>query len=237
MHLLVWRRDFNVWFISNERLKMEQGKVGVQGFDAELEVIRAKKGPQVIGLDLDGVLARFSPAYARLLTEETGITFPDYNIVEPETWYWERDAGVTEEQESRVWDRIRKDPYFWQGFKRYSGVNDFCENLCNTDHMIYFITDRSGIMPQHQSQWWLKYHCHIPMPNVIISNKAGKGVICKALGVNVFLDDKAENIEDVWSQSPMTDCYMLKKPYNSRLHGMEKLVTSLDEFGAKAGLF
>jgi len=190
----------------------------------------------VLGLDCDGVFCNFSTGYAKLLTEETGITFPDYSQIEPEVWYWEREAGVTKEQEARVWGRIKSDKAFWLDLHPHEGAVGFLEDLDLTEHEVYFITDRPGYRSQHQTANWLKAHLKNIDPAVIISRN-GKGSVCKALGIDVYLDDKPENVQDVWEKSPKTACYMLKKPYNKELYSMDKAVESLEEFGWKAKLW
>lgn len=188
----------------------------------------------ILGLDVDGIFSNFSTGYAKVLTEETGIIFPDYSKVEPETWYWEREAGVTKEQEAKVWERIKASPYFWLDLEPHEGAVDFLNKLNETFHEVYFITDRPGHRSQDQTVQWLSYW--IDSPSVIIS-RHGKGVVCKAIGIEVYLDDKQENILDVLEKSPLTDCYMLNKPYNKELHGIDLAVKSLAEFGDRTNLW
>lgn len=188
----------------------------------------------VIGIDCDGVLANFSVAYAKLLTAQTGIKFPDYSKEEPTTWYWEREAGVTKLEEAQVWEQIRADKRFWFNLAPCQGAPEFLNNLDLMEHEVYFVTDRSGWMPQYQTSCWLQQF--YTDPSVIISRK-GKGAICKAIGIDVFLDDKVENIESIWSESPMTQAWMLRKPYNEKLHGADRVVGSLEEFAERTKLW
>lgn len=189
----------------------------------------------VIGIDIDGVLARFNPAYARLLTKESGINFPDFNLGEPETWNWERDAGVTYEQETRVWEGIKRDRRFWFSLDPTPEAPEFLSKLDMMEHETYFITDRTGWMPQYQSTCWLEQW--FGQPSVIISKKIGKGKICQALGIEVFIDDKVENIKNIWEHSPSTEAFVLKKPYNKELHESVNLVNGLEEFADRTRLW
>ena len=69
-----------------------------------------------LGVDLDGVCCDFSTAYAKVLTKETGIVFPEVSETWPDVWFWEREAGVTPEQEKLVWDThiLQVGSKFWE---------------------------------------------------------------------------------------------------------------------------
>jgi hypothetical protein len=120
--------------------------------------------------------------------------------------------------------------------KPLPGAKEFLEKLANHAHEVYFITDRPGLYTQLQTLTWLDPV--FPGACVIISRK-GKGIAAKALSLDVYLDDKVENIEDMWEISPGTDTFMLKYPYNATLQESmgDRAVSSLEEFAERTRLW
>lgn len=189
----------------------------------------------VVGIDCDGVLCNFTKGYAALLTAETGIVFTDEEIAAPATWYWDRAHGVTREQEDKVWKQIKSAPAFWYGLDALPRADAFLVDLSDSSHEVYFITDRPGYMPQTQTQMWLQEHGYA-CPSVCISRN-GKGAVAAALKLDVYIDDKGENVLDVIAKSPTTRTYKLRYPYNEAFDpGPGMTVDTLDEFWQKAGL-
>jgi hypothetical protein len=43
---------------------------------------------------------------------------------------------------------------------------------------------------------------------------SNKGACCKALGIEVYIDDRDVNVFDVRSQSPETQTFLLDQPWN-----------------------
>lgn len=169
----------------------------------------------------DGILADFNSAYIQLVRKLTGRDlFPQgYNKDIIETWSYPESFGYTKDEISGVWDWIARDDEFWFNLKPLEGAEDFLEKLAYEEmaapHDIYFITSRVGYDVKRQSEGWLREHgwgtaCD---PTVLISSE--KGLCCKALKINAYIDDKNENCEQVLLESPKTLCYMLARPWNS----------------------
>lgn len=173
----------------------------------------------ILGIDIDGIVASFEHGYAPLLTQVSGIQFPNLGKPDwPTTWFWEREAGVTKEQESKVWNEcIIPSTTFWESLPPHLGALDFIGALgdLNYDHDVYFVTNRIGQHVKYQTENWLMRHGWIEdeTPTVIISGD--KGAVCKALKITHYIDDKIENCQDVVIQSPKTQCFMLARPYNN----------------------
>lgn len=170
----------------------------------------------VIGIDVDGIVANFEAGYAPLLTQVSGIEFPLLGQAGwPDTWFWERAAGVTKEQEDQVWNEmILPSDDFWFNLSPHQGAEKFLVQLSARQYEddVYFITNRPGHFAKGNTEDWLtKYG--VDRPTVLISGD--KGACCKALKVGLYIDDKNENCDDVLLQSPKTLCYMLARPYNS----------------------
>lgn len=187
-----------------------------------------------IGIDCDGVLANFNCGYAGILEGMGAKKFPDFSTCEPQTWQWERHAGVSKSMEVEAWKRIVESPYFWCDLTPCDGAVDFLKRLTREgSHEVFFITNRSGINPRRQTKIWLQWHGHAGEPTVLICKE--KGPLALGLALDVFIDDKTENYRDVINESPKTRVFRLVKPYNSPVNGVQD-VRSLLEFYVKAEL-
>ena len=165
-----------------------------------------------IGFDVDGVLAAFIPSYERKFVEVTGRnTFPGT----PESvteWNWPSLYGYTREETSEVWKRIKADSYFWRSLRPEADFPYFRQWFANNRHYeLYFVTNRMGIRPKYQTEQWFVEHLGAQV-TVLISE--AKGSIAKALNLDFYIDDKAENILHVQELSPTTFAYLLDRPYN-----------------------
>lgn len=171
----------------------------------------------VIGVDIDGVLADFNTNYIDLVREVTGRDlFPKgYTWADIETWSYPETFGYTDAEITKVWDHIAASRTFWRTLRPYASTYNFLYDLSGLEHDVYFITSRIGKREQMQTMDWLiefgwkTDHA----PTVLISSK--KGECCHALKVNLYIDDKNENCEDVVKQAPDTECWMLAQPWNS----------------------
>lgn len=176
-----------------------------------------------IGIDVDGVLARFDLAYAELVRQDTGLTFPIHDPAWPATWHWDRERfkseGMSEADakatEDRIWDRItRQGSPFWAVLEAYPGAADALYRLTGLRryaHDIYFITARPGHFAKWLTEMWLLVN-GAEAPTVLIAKK--KGLIAEALELDIFVDDKPENITDVLMARPEVRAYLIDRPYN-----------------------
>jgi hypothetical protein len=180
-----------------------------------------------IGIDIDGVLAAFVPAYVEKLTKVSGIQFPVGDPNFPSTWYFEREAGVTRPQENEVWDQIRQSA-FWATLLPMPGALDVIRELDQLSLLgradVYFITSRPGQSAKRLTEFWLT-KLGMENPTVILADE--KGPVARGLKLDVFIDDRPENIADVfeWTRRPQTPragdyagpqtrVYMIDAPYN-----------------------
>lgn len=167
----------------------------------------------VIGVDIDGVLANFTDAYAKLLTAQTGIQFPKASEDWPPVWNWDRAAGVISSHEQIVWAKIRlKATQFWRGLSPLEGAVAAIRRL---DYLskhgsdVYFLTHRMGEEAKLQTERWLYDH-GMDFPTVLLAER--KLPILLALEVGCFIDDKVSTVEEVAGQIPNT--YLKDAPYN-----------------------
>lgn len=166
-----------------------------------------------IGIDVDGVLANFNESYIELIKKETGIALPKPDATYPDQWHYERAGGVTREQENRIWEEI-KSTQFWGTLQPMAGALDALRRLNAlrfTGVQSYFITSRPGRMAKFYTEMWLKFH-GMDMPTVVIADD--KGSVAKGIVLDVFVDDKPENIQDVAATTARTRVYLIDQPYN-----------------------
>ena len=173
-----------------------------------------------VGCDIDGCLAKFNDACADLFTEQTGVRFPKESDIWPNTWHWERVAGVTKEDEKAVWDVIKRSDDFWFNLPPYPGACAFLTWLKYFEQDVYFVTNRSGHRAKYQTERWL-HKTGYAEPTVLISQE--KDLVCKALKLTHYIDDKLENCAAVASFAPETKGYMFKRPWNEPIQMVPRL--------------
>lgn len=193
---------------------------------------------KVIGFDVDGVLANFFDAYERVIIEVSGedrFGEDRYPNQLPQSWNWPQESfGYSSEVINEVWRKIKNDAEFWWMLDPLPGVDDFLTSFSILAEAkgweLYFITDRPGIDAQAQTADWL-WRYGVDQNHVIISRK-GKGAVCSALSIDYYIDDKPENIVDVWEKSPETELFLLDYPYNQDGQGNAVFtrVHSLNQF-------
>lgn len=187
-----------------------------------------------VGIDIDGVIGNFFQPYERLVVKLTGRDLFGPNKwpkALPQCWDWPQSFGYTDEEIKWCWKYIKSHPEFWKSEPHLPGMNDV-KQINVVKHDIYYITNRPGQGAQNVSHDWLTVH-GIYDPNVIVVER--KGPICAALGLDVYIDDKYENVIDCQKESPSTRTYMPDYPYN-RQGPVERRVESVYEVLRKEGL-
>ena len=167
-----------------------------------------------IGIDMDGVLAEFNTDYVELLEEVSGTkTFQDiYNGWEPSEWNYEHTLGFTPQDVNEAWRRIGESDSFWFNLAPlYPELN--LKGLHESNDL-YFITARPGATAKQQSERWIQMVYDFPGTVVMSSNK---GPLAAGIGLDLFIDDRAENIWSVKGSSPGTQCFVLDHPYNRHI--------------------
>lgn len=178
-----------------------------------------------VGVDCDGILCQFDKGYVPLLREASGLPFPRLG---EEGWpdCWNYEEGVTTEQYHKVWEQIKSSDNFWATLPPHEGAETFLFGLKKLDDIeVYFITHRPGETAKKQTEEWLRNHGY-DKANVVVTSK--KGEACRDLDVDIYIDDKVENCEDVRDTS-MTECFMLARPWNKDIDEIYRLA-SLKEF-------
>jgi len=179
-----------------------------------------------IGLDVDGVLAAFSPKFIEI----ANYLFKLKLKPEDQTGWAHQSLGLSNKQADKVWEVIDETPNWWL---EELPVLPNTESLSNANfkHRLYFITKRNptecGLPMEEQTAVWLRRHFFIPNPTVIVTER--KGDVANALELDYFVDDKHENCFDVITKSPRTITFIHTAPYN-RKYNYANRAANVNEF-------
>jgi 5'(3')-deoxyribonucleotidase len=149
-----------------------------------------------IGIDMDGVLADFVTSHIQAIKKITGKELPPLSDTYPDVWDYDKAAGVTSEERNQVWEYIKASG-FQAKLLPLPGAVEAIERLnaaAYGGHHVYFITSRTGSLAKMHSEQWLRWH-GMDNPTVLIAHN--KGPVALGLELEVFIDDRPENNEDV----------------------------------------
>lgn len=167
-----------------------------------------------VGLDVDGVLARFNDRYIDLIVEVTGRDLFGSRPVDIRTWnYPEQQFGYSDDEMSKVWGVITSSLDFWRNLDAYDDTARQLRRLAflaEHTHDVYFVTSRPGVRAKAQTERWLAAH-GFPEPTVLITSH--KGLAARTLALDVYVDDRWENALDV--ATTKTRSYLLTQSWNA----------------------
>ena len=179
-----------------------------------------------VGCDVDGVLANFNFDYQQTIIRITGHNlFQPCDQENPPVWNYPELRGYTKEEMRKVWDYIRTSDDFFERLLPLDGATslDLVMPGLEDHHDIYFITNRPGVTAKRQTErWlfhWLNYGLTPYTSTVLIAEN--KAVIAQGLKLDVYLDDKWENAWEVGFTVPTCRVYLLDRPYNHRMTGID----------------
>ena len=174
-------------------------------------------GPIKVGVDLDGVLCNFSFKFSEILNKlyKSPILKDRTQIKQ---WNWHLWYPLPKKLIDDAWEHIIKYEYdFWVDLLPldYTDLLTFRNEIYNNYKVdTYFITSRvqtPGDSVVKQSQFWLNER-GFKNPSVIVSDK--KGIVCDALDISYFIDDKWDNCVEVKSRNPLCKVFCLNAEYN-----------------------
>ncbi len=180
-----------------------------------------------VALDIDGVLANYNAGMASIARGLYGIELPVHPGDIPEYCHYSKVLG--KERFAVVWDMATRNPHFLVDLPPLASPQEFAmiESL-NLIANVYFVTRRLAFGSKTITEQWLIHH-GISAPTVILSGD--KGLIAKAVNANFILEDSADNVLSVRTQSPETQAYLMRYPYNTwAVKAATKCVTSVGEF-------
>ena len=170
-----------------------------------------------LGIDVDGVLAAFAPAYEQRIVEVTGRDLFWPKPFTPDRWHYPEHLGYTAGEMKAVWDSIRQDQGFWRLLPRYDGVDDTVLLRgwsCTGNHSIYFVTTRVGESAKWQTERWFKDWWGEEFAATILITR-NKPYAAVALELDVFIDDYHQNTQQLALSVPACHTYLLNRPWNA----------------------
>lgn len=184
-----------------------------------------------VGVDLDGVVAQFSPTFIKMANEKFGL-----NMTQDKQTGWQFQCqGLTVEQENSIWEDIENTPNWWGTLPPFENASDL--EKASKVFRLYFITSRvptKGLPLEDQAANWLRAHFGITFPTVIVSDH--KGPIASALNLDYFIDDRDKNCLAVRAFSPFTKVFINDAPYNQDfVSGSVERAYGLNDFFNKIG--
>lgn len=130
---------------------------------------------------------------------------------EPDTWEWPAKFGYTKQEEELAWQHIDTHPQWWLHLAVYPDANVPLVDYAAAGHALYFITARRGAHVQYVTTEWLALNYKIQAAVILTKQK---GLFCKSLGIDAFIDDKPEMAIDVKLHSSRTRVHLRKRPHN-----------------------
>jgi uncharacterized HAD superfamily protein len=172
-----------------------------------------------VGIDVDGVLAEFNAGFIALVKEKLGVELPPVSENYPDTWNYDIEAlkvHYGDEQRAKeasreLWGTIAASHSFWMKLQPISQPLLYKLADVAAMHTFYFITSRPGGSAKFQTEaWLLKWFA---LPTVLIASD--KGPVAKSLGLELFIDDKPENANEV-AEATEGKCLVLmpERPWN-----------------------
>ncbi|MGE5216424.1 MAG: 5' nucleotidase, NT5C type [Chloroflexota bacterium] len=182
-----------------------------------------------LGFDIDGVLADFITPFLSLLEIRTGSGPIDpASVTDPN---FTQHPFLTKETVIECMEAASYDPDFWRLLAPLPSPEQWrALDQLSRDHQVVFITHRwvRDTYDIHRVTCdWLRRH-GIADP-VVHFTQEKKSVLVKELNVELFVDDRRENCEDV---ANFTDAavFMPHRPYNQSFHHPKvRRIQQLDE--------
>lgn len=185
--------------------------------------------------DVDGVFADFVRAFNEAALNIYPGCLENIDVV-PTDWNWS--TLLYPEQVKTVLDALPTVSNFWMRLRPYMNVESIFTGIKNLDlHDIYFVTNRfdtPGISTSIQTRLWISEilglkRCQFSVV-VVGSNPVAKAQFARAVGAQVSIDDKPENVRAL-AAVPGHQARLLTAPWNMA-------ATDLDNFRvASVGMF
>lgn len=150
-----------------------------------------------VGLDIDGVVADFLPAFLRCLEKKVGNGSIALDTITDMSF--KRHPHLSENTVEECMVAVSYDPEFWQKLPPLISAEDWqaLDRLSRADRLV-FVThryERETYDINSVTCDWLKRN-GVSKP-VVHFTQESKADLVKGLGVNLFVDDRHENCTDV----------------------------------------
>jgi|ERR671918_396216 uncharacterized HAD superfamily protein len=182
-----------------------------------------------LGLDIDGVLADFITPFLQLLQERTGSGPIDpASVTDPN---FMQHPFLTKEIVFECMEAASYDPDFWRALSPLASPKAWRSlDEISRDHQLVFITHRwvrdTYDINQVTCDWLRSHGVRHP---VVHFTQDKKSVLVQQLNIELFVDDRHENCEDVATQTDAV-VFMPHRPYNQAFHHPKvRRIQELDE--------
>lgn len=186
-----------------------------------------------LGIDIDGVLADFNTAFAKLLGEKTGARVPPG--FSPTTWnYPEEELGLTGKEVSRVWYWIMAHPEWWDTLAPFPEAIIPLQEAEN-DNLLFFITNRNEKYAKVTAKWLQR---EFSLPNAVVIHTPEKPAVVKALRLDMMVEDSLENATAI-ARLTGTTSFLLDRPYNQthgKLYKVSRVGSLQEALGEAVGI-
>lgn len=207
--------------------------------------------PLKIAVDVDGVIADFTPGFARVANRLYPCTFPPNHV--QRSWNFEEtpELNLTKAKVSLVWDEIRNnEKNFWLGLAPILPERRALYDFLTSDERkakqieVFYVTSRipsTGDSVARQTRRWLKLNYVWDKGCTCIVKPSGitKAEIYRALNIRYSVDDYWVNVPEPWIHTESDVVYeegsghhgfLLARPWNEdRRQGLE-VVETLEEY-------
>lgn len=154
-----------------------------------------------IGCDIDGVNADFNTSMRDLLKTISGKEPPRWP---PQEWHWMK-AYCASKEIDQAWREIDGSEGAWWrtlapigGAEAVKALDNFSLKL-HAD--VYFLTARFGAGVKNATEIWLMENMGQEAPTVLIGlDPEAKAEVVNALDLNIIIDDRPENLEEIYEQ-------------------------------------
>jgi uncharacterized HAD superfamily protein len=186
----------------------------------------------IVGLDIDGVVADFIPAFVRFLEERVGQgaigldSITDLNF--------SNHPLLSEQMVVECIQTVSADPKFWQGLAPLPTTSQWklLDDLSRQNRLI-FVThryERESYSIHQVTCDWLKQH-GVSQP-VVHFTQTYKSELIGKLNIELFVDDHCENCRDV-AEKTQARVFMPNRTYNQSFeHPRVQRIQDLDELFA-----
>ena len=183
---------------------------------------------KTISVDVDGVLANFTKAFAAKLAE---VGCPTPEGFEPTDWDF-GGSGATPAQIDAAWRLVVQTENFWVQSDYY---RDNCNALARIPYSamdVYYVTSRvptAGYTVKIQTENWLLDRVQIDSGGVVVKPRGvTKREIYRALGIDFSIDDYDQNVREAQGLAGH-EAYLLDRPWNQHATDLPRVKT-LAEF-------
>jgi uncharacterized HAD superfamily protein len=183
----------------------------------------------IVGLDIDGVLADFVPAFLRVLAERGGNGPIDpESVTDPN---FTNHPFLTAEIVARCVAEVSSDPLFWELLAPLPSPEQWrALDVLSREKRLLFITHRypcENYDVGRVTRDWLRKH-GVSDP-VVYFTQTQKSELIRKLSVQLFVDDRHENCRDA-AEHTQAVVMMPHRPYNgSFAHPKVRRIQNLAE--------